>query len=237
MRHIAIIPARSGSKGLRDKNIKELAGKPLLQYSIEAAQKSGLFSCVHVSTDSASYAQIAQKAGAEVPFLRKPDLSGDQAGTWDVLRFVIRQYEKLGQTFDTVTLLQPTSPLRNAQDIQNAFAIFQEKQADSVISVCEVEHSPLLCNTIGEDGSMCGFLNMQKVGRRQDLGAYYRINGAIYIQKTERLMQNADLYGEKSYCYRMPKERSIDIDDAFDFRLAEFWMRSRSMQSSRRRGQ
>ena len=221
MKNIAIITARSGSKGLKDKNIKLLKGKPLMVYSIEAGLESGLFDCVHVSTDSIEYAEIAKKYGADVPFLRDANLATDTAGTWDTLRAVIKKYEELGKTFDTVTLLQPTSPLRDAKDIRQAFQIFEEKQADSVVSVCEVEHSPKICNTLGEGNSMNGFLNTKIVSRRQDLGTYYRINGAIYIQKTEILMNEMNLYGEKSYAYIMSKMHSVDIDDAFDFMVAE----------------
>lgn len=228
MVNIAIIPARSGSKGLKNKNIKLLNGKPLLAYTIEAALRSQRFACVYVSTDSEEYAKIAVQFGAEVPFLREPELAGDHAGTWDTLRSAISNYEKLGKKFDTVTLLQPTSPLRDADDICRAFEIFEEKQADSVISVCEVDHSPEICNTLGESGSMCGFIDEDAVGRRQDLKTCYRLNGAIYIQKTERLMNKKRLYGENAYAYIMDKMHSIDIDDAFDFFLAEAAMTKRN---------
>lgn len=221
MKNIAIIPARSGSKGLRDKNIKLLKEKPLMAYTIEAALQSELFDCVHVSTDSEQYAQIAREYGADVPFLREQTLATDSASTWDALRWVIEKYRQLGREFDTVTLLQPTSPLRDAEDICRAFHTFKEREADSVISVCEAEHSPLLCNTLEENGSLQGFIDTNVVGRRQALSKYYRLNGAIYIQKTAILMENRNLYGEKSYAYVMNKEHSIDIDDIFDFKMAE----------------
>ncbi len=227
MRNIAIIPARSGSKGLKDKNIKRLNGKPLMAYTIEAALQTGIFDCVHVSTDSEEYAQIARESGADVPFLREEALATDGAVTWDVLRWVLEQYAGAGQEFDTVTLLQPTSPLRDSDDIRRAFAIFREKEADSVISVCETEHSPEICNTLGENGSMQGFIDMKRVGRRQELPTYYRLNGAIYIQKKELLTAGKDLYGEKAYACVMSKEHSVDIDDKIDFMLAEVMMRGR----------
>ena len=225
MRNLAVILARSGSKGLKDKNIKELNGKPLMAYTIEAAVASGKYDTVHVSTDSERYAQIARDFGADVPFLRSADLAGDRASSWDALRAVVKEYENRGKTFDTVTLLQPTSPLRNADDIRGAFEIFEEKQADSVVSVCEVEHSPLLCNVLDDSLSMDGFIDMSKVGRRQELSTYYRINGAIYIQKTKFLMEGASVYGEKSYAYIMDKRKSIDIDDEYDFMIAESLMK------------
>lgn len=225
MKHIAIIPARSGSKGLKDKNIKELNGKPMMAYTIEAALESEIFDCVHVSTDSREYAEIAKKYGADVPFLREKELAGDRTSTWDALRFVIRKYKELLQEFDLVTLLQPTSPLRDAEDIRKAFALFQEKDADAVISICELEHSIQICNTLGEDSSMYQFLDSNRVGARQAGETFYRINGAIYIQKTRMLMNKENLYNEKSYAYIMDKVHSIDIDDAFDFQVAEMAMR------------
>ena len=222
MKNIAIIPARSGSKGLKDKNIKLLAGKPMLAYTIEAAKQSGIFDCVHVSTDSEEYARIARDYGADVPFLRSDELSSDTAGSWDVVRWTMNQYAKLGQEFDCVTLLQPTSPLRTEEDIQNAYRLLQEKQADAVVGVCEMDHSPLWSNTLPEDGNMNGFLNRAVNAGRQKLPAYYRINGAIYMLK-DSIFPHAEtaLYGEGTYAYIMPKQRSIDIDDAFDFTIAE----------------
>ena len=221
MKNLAVITARSGSKGLKDKNIKMLKDKPLMAYTIEAALESGLFDCVHVSTDSEQYALIAREYGADVPFLRDAALATDTAGTWDTMRAVVKKYEELGKTFDTVTLLQPTSPLRDAEDIKQAFQVFEGKEAESVVSVCEVDHSPKICNTLGDENSMEGFIDTTVVGRRQDLGIYYRINGAIYIQKTELLMNAGNLYGPKSYAYVMSKVHSVDIDDAFDFMVAE----------------
>lgn len=219
--HIAVIPARSGSKGLKDKNIKPLAGKPLLQYSVEAAIQSGVFDCVHVSTDNEQYAEIAGKCGADVPFLRCAEFSSDTADSWSVLRYVLEQYERTGKTFDTITLLQPTSPLRTAEDIRNAYQLFCDKEAEAVVSVSEETHSPMLVNTLDESLSLDGFIHLDKVGRRQDMPTYYRINGAVYMLKTCLLERIADLYGKGSYAYIMPQERAVDIDSIMDFRIAE----------------
>ncbi len=226
MRSIAIIPARSGSKGLPDKNIKLLHGKPLIGYAIEAAEQSNLYDCIHVSTDSEQYAQIAREAGADVLFLRSEELSSDTAGSWDVVRWVLAQYAARGQEFDMVTLLQPTSPLREAEDIRQAYRIFTEKSADAVVSVCEMDHSPLWSNTLPEDGCMNGFLNRAANAGRQSLPTYYRINGAIYMLQTGLLAEGAPgLYHEGTYAYVMPKERSVDIDDEMDFEIAHVLMK------------
>ena len=219
MKNLAIIPARSGSKGLKDKNIKLLNGKPLISYTIEAAIKSKMFDEVMVSTDSEKYAEIAKQYGAKVPFMRNSKLSNDTASSWDVVRNVLDKYKEAGKEFDTFALLQPTSPLRTAEDIIEGYKILKDKSANSVIGVCEVDHSPLWMNTLPEDNSMGNFINPKVVGLpRQELEKYYRINGAIYIIKTESLN---NIYNEKCYALIMDKKRSIDIDDEYDFLFAE----------------
>ncbi|MBO6246248.1 MAG: acylneuraminate cytidylyltransferase family protein, partial [Anaerovibrio sp.] len=131
VKNIAIIPARSGSKGLKDKNIKLMNGKPLLAYSIEAAKESGMFDEIMVSTDSPKYADIAIQYGAGVPFLRSAENSSDTAGSWDMVLEVLNNYQKIGREFDTVCLLQPTSPLRLAKDISDAYKDFKENDVDA----------------------------------------------------------------------------------------------------------
>lgn len=222
MKNLAIIPARSGSKGLSDKNIKPLGGKPLLAYSIDAAKDSGLYEEILVSTDSEKYAELARGWGASVPFLRNFETSNDTASLWDVAREVIRKYKEVGKEFDTVTLLQPTSPLRLAKDIAVGFTKMAQTDARVVISVCEVDHCPLLTNVLPPDASLADFINPDAVKvQRQSLPTYYRINGALYIIKTEHLLDGGSIYDDKSFAIIMPKDRSVDIDDAFDFKFAE----------------
>lgn len=218
---LAIIPARSGSKGLKDKNIKELNGKPLISYTIEAAIESKIFDSIIVSTDSKDYADIAKEYGAEIPFLRPDYLSTDEATTNDVVEYTIKELEKVGKNYDYFMILQPTSPLRKSEDILGAVNLLFEKDANSVVSVCEVEHSPLYMNTLDESLSMEVFLPKDVKTRRQELPIYYRLNGAIYISKIDYFLKHKNFYGEKSYAYIMDKIRSIDIDDEFDFIMAE----------------
>ena len=225
MKSIAIIPARSGSKGLIDKNIRLMNGKPLIWYSINAAIESNCFDEVMVSTDSERYAKIAKECGASVPFLRSTNNSSDKADSWDVVREVLSKYKELGKEFDTVMLLQPTSPLRMAKDILESFFILKEKNARSVVSVCETEHSPLWCNTLPDNECLDGFLRpeiIESVGR-QSLPTYYRINGAIYRTKVSNDI-GTDLYSDTGYAYIMPREKSIDIDTELDFKMAEFML-------------
>ena len=222
MKNLAIIPARSGSKGLKDKNIKLLNGNPLMAYSIEAALESGKFDEVMVSTDSAKYADIAKEFGAMVPFLRGERTSGDTASSWDTVKEVLSCYEELGKKFDTVCLLQPTSPLRNAIDIQEAYKLYEEKASVAVLSVCEMEHTPLWSNVLPDDLSLNGFIKTDLDTRRQANDTYYRVNGAIYSTSVEQLYKDPNLYREGSFAYIMPRERSVDIDTMLDFSYAEF---------------
>lgn len=226
MKNIAIIPARSGSKGLKDKNIKELCGKPLIAYTIEAAIQSGIFDCVHVSTDSAEYAVIAKEYGADVPFLRSKEYATDTASTWDTVKYVLNTYSELGKEFGMVTVLQPTSPLRTSEDICGAYHMFCEKDALSVISVCEMEHTLALCNTLGENLSLNKFIDIEKMKRRQDTEVYYRINGGIYMVDVRILDKLDELYGTRSYAYVMDKNKSVDIDCEWDFKMAEFLIKA-----------
>lgn len=225
MNNLAVITARSGSKGLKDKNIKLLGSRPLLVYSIAAARDSGMFAQVFVSTDSEQYAEISREYGADVPFLRSEEIAGDHASSWDAVREALERYERLGQKFDTVTLLQPTSPLRSAADIVNGYRLLCEKEADYVIGVCRTDHSPLWCNTLPDDMSMDGFIGKEVYNKsRQELPVYYRINGALYIARVPALDGVKDIYRQGCYAYVMPPERSIDIDTDFDFKLAELYM-------------
>ncbi|MDE5698274.1 MAG: acylneuraminate cytidylyltransferase family protein, partial [Lachnospiraceae bacterium] len=212
MRNLAVIPARSGSKGLKDKNIRKLNGKHLIGYSIEAAIRSGLFDCVHVSTDNSEYGEIAMRYGADVSFLRTAELSADTADTWDMARYVVNTFRKMGRDFDRITVLQPTSPLRTEEDIRNAYRMFEEKNAESVISVCEVNHSPLFMKPLNKDLSMEGFIDLSRKVRRQEQEKYYRLNGAIYMLDISVLNDIQKLYGRKSFALIMPEERSVDID-------------------------
>ncbi|WP_026672362.1 acylneuraminate cytidylyltransferase family protein [Alkalihalobacterium bogoriense] len=222
MSRLAIIPARSGSKGLKDKNIKLLNGKPLLSYTVEAARKSDIFDEIIVSTDSIEYANIAKKWGANVPFFRREELSSDTASSWDVVKEVIKEYKELGKEFSTVALLQPTSPLRDSNDIVKGFQMMKRKNVKAVVSVCEVEHSPLWCNTLPEDYSMANFLDESILNsNRQGLPTYYRINGALYIVKTDYLFSVENIYKHSCSAIIMSKEHSIDIDDDYDFLIAE----------------
>lgn len=227
MNNIAIITARSGSKGLPDKNIMPLCGKPMIAYSIEAALDSGLFSTVMVSTDSEGYAEISRSCGAEVPFLRGDELASDTASSWDVVLDVLDNYEKRGKRFDTFCLLQPTSPMRTSDDIIEAYRIYNDNNAFSVVAVTELEHPIAWCGTLKEGGSLDGFMERNRGGRRQVQEKAYRPNGALYIVDVQDFRKDHFLYRKGAYAYIMPQERSVDIDTEFDYEFVEFLMRKK----------
>lgn len=222
---LAVIPARGGSKGVPGKNIRKLAGKPLISYTIMAAIQSNVFEKVIVSTDSQEIAAIALSYGAEVPFLRPEKLSGDLISSDDVILHALRYYQKQGMEYGEVCKLQPTSPLRNSKHLKDAYKLFREKKADFLISVCECEHSPLWAGIIGTDLSLDNFLpEKTKRACRQELPTYYRLNGAIYMGKVERFIENKNFFGKNSIAFIMSQEKSVDIDSQIDFKLAELMM-------------
>lgn len=219
MRRIAIIPARSGSKGLKDKNIIDLWGKPLIAYSIEAAVQSGLFEHVIVSTDSERYAEISRHFGAEV-MMRGEALSNDKATTYMVLEDILMN--RLSEPIDYFVLLQPTSPLRTSVHIQEAVQKFESKidDFDFLVSVKESEHAKVLVNPIADDESLkyfdTDFSNYRRQGYKD-----YSPNGAIFIGKPEAYLKQKHFFGAKALSYIMTAEDSVDIDGKLDMVLAE----------------
>lgn len=218
MKIIAIIPARSGSKGLPDKNIKSVCGRPLMDYTIKAAIDSECFETVMVSTDSEKYAEIAKKCGADVPFMRSTITSGDEAGSWDVVREILNTYKKKGIIYDYVALLQPTSPLRSAVDIRMAVKMLDADSVNNVVSVTETEHPVQWCFTLPADLEMLEYAKSPYNNmRRQDLIKHYQENGAIYLVNANKIINDDyNLYEDKCFAYIMPRERSIDIDTKLD---------------------
>ncbi len=223
MKTIAIIPARSGSKGLKDKNIIPVNGRPLIDYSIKAALDSGCFDTVMVSTDSEKYADISRSCGAEVPFLRSEFTSSDTAGTWDAVREVLEGYHAIGKEFDYVAVLQPTSPLRTAEDIKGVFAMLDAYKAENVVTVTETAHPVQWCFPLDESRSLEEYASSPySMMRRQELEKHYQENGAVYLVNAKKIMdKNYNLYLDNCSAYIMPRERSIDIDEKIDLVIME----------------
>lgn len=215
---LAIIPARGGSKRLPHKNILELAGKPLIFWSIDSGLKSKYIDKVVVSSDDNEILSISKKYGAEI--IKRPDyLANDTAKTFDAIKHTIENIQK----YDYIVLLQPTSPLRNESHIDQAIELLELKKTDAIVSVCEMEHSPLWSNTLPQDDNMNSFLKDEVLNKRsQDLEKYYRINGAIYICKTEKLLSEESFFlKDNIFAYKMDRLDSIDIDEEIDFIIAK----------------
>lgn len=223
MRKIAIIPARSGSKGLKDKNIIDLCGKPLIAYTIEAAVQSRVFDRIIVSTDSIHYAKISQYYGSEI-MMRNKELSSDDATTFMVIEDILKN--RLSEHIDYFVLLQPTSPMRNAKHIINAINKFESRinDFDFLVSVKESEQAKVLVNPIGEDESLKYFDTDFSNYRRQNFKDYTP-NGAIYIAKPQCYLQNKHFFGDRSIGYVMNKMDSVDIDDELDYEFAKCLMK------------
>lgn len=219
---LAIIPARGGSKGLPKKNIRDFDGKPLIFYSIKAAKKSRFIDRIIVSTDDKEIAQISEMYGAEVPFLRPKELATDTSQAIDTYLYTINEINKQSNNLiDEFIVLQPTSPLRREIDINEAISLFREKNADSVISVFEAKHPPNWYKKISNHGILADYFQGENSLNRQEYQKTYLPNGAIFILKYHVLKKTRSYYTEKSFAYIMPAELSIDIDNLWDFQLAE----------------
>ncbi len=215
---LAIIPARGGSKRLPRKNVLDLNGKPLIAYSIEAGLNCKYIDRVVVTSDDKEILSVSRKYGADI-ILRPLELSSDTATTFDAIKHTIENYKR----YDYIILLQPTSPLRNELHINEAIELLEEKNADAVVGVCEMDHSPLWSNTLSSDGNMNQFLKDEVLNKRsQDLEVFYRINGAIYICKTQKLLEEKSFFlKDNIFAYKMDRKSSIDIDEEIDFKIAK----------------
>lgn len=221
---LAIIPARGGSKRLPRKNVMQLNGKALISWTIEAARGCPLIDAIVVSSDDPEVLEIASQSG--VKGLQRPEqISGDSASTFAAISHAL---VSLPEHYDVVILLQPTSPLRKSFHITGALSMFSSRSASAVISVTKCEHSPLWANTLPPDGSMDNFVREEVKGlRSQDLPDYYRLNGAIYIAETKKLIEEETFFlRESTFAYVMDKEFSVDIDEKMDFAFAEYLMKN-----------
>ncbi len=224
MKILGLIPARGGSKGIKNKNIAPLCGKPLIAYTAEAALSSTRLSRVILSTDSEEIAAVGRAVGLDVPFLRPSDLAGDDTPTLPVLQHALRELEGRGDIYDAVCLLQPTSPLRSRGMIDEACDLFASARADTVLSVLPIphHHHPAWALVQKEDGTLnwaCG--QQDPIPRRQLLPPAFHREGSIYIIKTEVLMNTSSLYGRKIVPYIVDSSTSVNIDNPEDLAVAK----------------
>ncbi len=220
---VCIIPARSGSKGLPGKNIKILLGKPLIAHSIKQARSSRYIDRVIVSTDDKKIATIALRYGAEVPFMRPKSLAKDKSSTIDVLLHGAEWLKKNKYPFDIMVLLHVTAPLRSVKDIDNCIKLLFKKNVSNVISVTPAHRNPYF-NMVEILGSRVRLVRDGYFVTRQDTPKVFDLNSSIYVWWIDALKKRKAVLSEKSAVYLMPKERSVDIDDGVDFKLAELLM-------------
>lgn len=221
---LTIIPAKLGSERLPNKNILRLNGKPLVQYTIEAALESGVCGEVMVSTESEIVAGIAREAGALVPFLRPEHLGRDPYGVVDVCMHVLDEYERRSRIFDHLIVLLPTCPFRSSRDIVEAERLFTTYRANFLMSVSEFSDNPY--GALMVDSELEGVMVPcfpEGVGKkRHELPRTYRCNGAVSIFDVPAYREAGTDYGTPLFTYIMPWQRSVDIDTEMDFRFAEF---------------
>ena len=227
-RTLFFIPARGGSKGIPGKNIKEFAGKPLILHSIDQARAFAEDSDICLSTDSEKIAAVARQYGLPVPFLRPAELASDTASTQDAIIHALDFYREKGIDYDTVVLLQPTSPLRTLDNIKEALELY-DNEVDMVVSVCEAATNPYY-NAFEIDEN--GFLHISKgdglYTRRQDAPKVWEYNGAIYVINVNSLRKTAMGSFQKRRMYEMSRENSVDLDSPLDWITAETILKSRS---------
>ncbi len=223
---MGLITARGGSKGIPGKNLIPIMGRPLISYTIEAALESKVLERVIVTTDDAKIAEVSRQYGAETPFVRPANLSGDWDPSYPVVVHALEwMAENEDYLPDYMMLMQPTSPLRIAEDIRNAVAIARDKDADGVISVYEPKQHPHWMFELAEDGRFADFdPHERELTRRQSLSPQYMLNGSIYLVKRSVIMKQDNFYTPNTYALVMPRERSFDIDSLHDARVVEMTM-------------
>jgi len=224
---LCVIPARAGSKGVPGKNVRLLGKKPLIAYTIEQAKRSKLIDRTIVSTDSIKIAEVARKFGAEVPFMRPSKLASDNSSTIDVLLHTMDWADnKAKYTFDILVLLHATTPFRSPEDIDNCIKLLVDKKADNIFSVTEAYRNPYFNMVELNSKNVVSLVKKGKFVTRQSAPAVYDMNSSIYAWKKEVLKNKKSSFLKKTIIFEMPKERSIDIDDMFDFKIAELLVKS-----------
>lgn len=230
MKSLFIIPARGGSKGIPYKNIKPLADKPLIDYTIDVARSFVSDEDICVSTDNLDIIKVVEAYGLKVPFVRPPELATDKAGTYGVLLHALNFYENLGKNFDNIILLQNTSPFRKAEHVKEALELYTS-EIDMIVSVKETSSNPYY-NCFEEDAN--GYLRISKGDgtfvRRQDIPTTYEYNGAIYIINPESLKHQTLGEFHKRVKYVMDEISSVDLDTMLDWQYAEFLIKEKVVE-------
>lgn len=228
-----MIPARSGSKGVKNKNIRTILGKPLFFYAMNAVKQAmSDDDMLLFNTDSRAYADLAEKFGARVPFLRPSELATDDSPVTDTIKHTYEYCKKKGLNFDYFAIIQPTSPLIISDDVKRGVTLINDSEIDSVISITKTEHSPLWCNVLDKKREMHNFIppEIAKL-HRQALPEYYRLTGSICIADWKKFRNNGFcFFMPNSRPLVLPNDRALDIDSPLDIEFAEFFL-SRNQKS------
>lgn len=223
---LAIIPARGGSKGIVGKNIVNINGKPLIQYTIDEAKKSKYLDRIIVSTEDKKIAEIAIKCNAEVPFLRPEYLAADDTKTIDVLIDVLKKLEFIGEKYDYLVLLQPTQPLRRSFHIDESIEKIINECQESLVSVSKVKEHPILMRTITKNGELKKLLDVSSTVRRQDFSEFFKVNGAIYINKLNGNLNKNTSLNDNKLAYIIDEKYDADIDEPEDLELLKIKLKN-----------
>jgi CMP-N,N'-diacetyllegionaminic acid synthase len=221
MSTFALIPARGGSKGIRRKNIKLIAGKPLIVWTIEAALRSSMLEAVVVSTEDPEIAEIARQAGADVPFMRPAALAQDETPGIDPVLHALSELTR----YLSVLVLQPTSPMRTTDDIDGCLRLASQQNASSVVSVCEPDTHPYWTYSLSRGQTLERVVDAAPIARRQDLPQVFALNGALYFANAKWLQHNGSFVAPETIAYVMPRDRSVDLDTPLDWKIAEMLLK------------
>lgn len=224
---LAIIPARGGSKGLPGKNIRPLMGKPLIAWSIEHAQKSKYIDEIFISTDSREIADVAEKYGAPCPELRPEYLASDKSPSSEFIVYTLNKYINEGKSFDYFILLEPTSPLRDVEDVDRSIEmIVDNPENDSIVGVAmSGTIHPSYMVTVNNEGRLQPYAPGERAHRRQDLPKVYFFEGSVYVSKVSAFLEKRSFYHDKTLPYIVPEWKSHEVDDIVDFNIIETIMK------------
>ena len=220
---LAFVPARGGSKGIKNKNIIDVNGQPLIHYTIKAALKSKYIDKIFVSTDSEKIKNVAEQCGVKIPFMRPPELAADTSKTIDAIIYTLDKLKNNGEIYDELIILQPTSPLRTVEDIDNAIEKFYKCGRKSLVSVSPVTDSPLFIRKIVDNNHMEKLLNINSTVRRQDMPKFYVLNGAIYINRIDEI-DSSTSFNDNEVPFIMSAENSADVDEYVDLAIVKYWL-------------
>lgn len=229
---LAVIPARGGSKGIPSKNIFNVGGQPLIKYTIDCAKNSKYLDRAVISTDSMEIKRVAEECGGDVPFMRPTELALDTSKTIDCIVHAVNSLKELGEEYDYVMIIQNTVPLRKGWHVDESIEKIVDSNERSLVSVTEVEQHPILMRTLNEDGTLKNLLPMSSTMRRQDFPKFYKVDGAIAIQKIDEEFNLDTSINDGKLAYIMESKYSIDIDNYIDIKVIEYYLEKEREEES-----